>query len=63
MMSDPTDFTPDDVLGFEFDSDPVTGEETDVLTVTFKDGTERKFQGAEADRVRRILANSSPPSA
>jgi hypothetical protein len=27
-MSYPTDFTPDDVLGFEFDSDSVTGERT-----------------------------------
>jgi len=62
-MSDRTDFTPDDVLGFEFDADPVTGEETDVLTVTFHDGTERKFQGVEADKVRQILQNSSPPSA
>ena len=62
-MSDRTDFTPDDVLGFEFDADPVTGEETDVLTVTFTDGTERKFQGAEADWVRQLLQNFSPPSA
>ena len=57
------DFTPDDVLGFEFDADPVTGEKTDVLTVTFKDGTERKFQGADADHVRRILRDYSAPSA
>ena len=42
-MSDQIDFTPDDVLGFEFESDPATGENTGVLTVMFKDGTERKF--------------------
>jgi hypothetical protein len=62
-MSDQIDFTPDDVLGFEFGSDPVTGETTSVLTVMFKDGTERKFAGAEADKVKQILQDYSPPSA
>jgi hypothetical protein len=62
-MSDPTDFTPDDVLGFEFDCDPATGEKTGLLKVTFKDGTERKFKGSEADKVRRILQDYSAPSA
>jgi hypothetical protein len=62
-MSNRTDFTPDDVLGFEFDADPGTGENTGVLTVMFKDGTNRKFEGAEADLVRRILQEYSPPSA
>jgi len=62
-MSDRTDFTPDDVLGFDYDADPRTGENTGVLTVMFKDGTIRKFEGAEADQVRRILQDYSPPSA
>ena len=62
-MSDRTDFTPDDVLGFEYDADPGTGENTGVLTVMFKDGTNRQFEGAEADQVRRILQDYSPPSA
>jgi hypothetical protein len=62
-MSDQIDFTADDVLGFEFSADPVTGETTSVLTVMFKDGTERKFTGAEADDVRQILQDYSPPSA
>ncbi|MGD1096010.1 MAG: hypothetical protein ABSB35_28960 [Bryobacteraceae bacterium] len=62
-MSDPTDFIPDDVLGFEFDSDPVTGEKTGVLTVTFKDGTDRKLEGSEVDKVRRLLQDYSAPSA
>jgi hypothetical protein len=57
------DFTPDDVLGFEFDTDPGTGEKTGVLTVTLKDGTERRFQGSEVDEVRRILQGYSAPSA
>jgi len=35
-MSDRTDFTPDDALGFEFDADPGTGENTGVLTIIFK---------------------------
>ena len=54
-MKDRTDFTPDDVLGFEFDIDPRTAKNTGVITVTFKDGTERKFKGAEADQIREIL--------
>jgi hypothetical protein len=62
-MRDRIDFTPDDVLGFEFGSDPATGGSTGVLTVMLKDGSERKFQGAEADQVRRILEESSPPTA
>ena len=57
------DFTPDDVVGFEFDSDPVTGEKTGGLTVTLKDGTERKFKGSEVDQVRPILEDYSAPSA
>ena len=62
-MADLIDFTPDDVLGFEFGSDPVTGETTGVLTVMFKDGRQRKFTGTEADRVKQILQDYSPPSA
>jgi hypothetical protein len=62
-MSDPTDFTADDVLGFEFDTDPRTGNNTGVITVMFKGGTERKFRGAEVDQVHEILQDSSPPSA
>ncbi len=62
-MSEPVDFTPDDVLGFEFDTDPVSGQNTGALTVMFKDGTERKFRDADAERVRRILQDYSPPSA
>ena len=62
-MNNPTDFTPDDVLGFEFDTDPRTGENTGVLTVTFKDETQRKFTGSEVDKVRQILEEYSPPSA
>jgi hypothetical protein len=57
------DFTPDDVLGFEFNTDPVTGEKTGVLTVTLKDGTERKFKRSEIDQVWPILENYSAPSA
>jgi hypothetical protein len=62
-MSDRTDFTPDDVLGFEFETDAATGENTGVLTVMFKDGTERKFRDAEAEQIRGILEDYAPPSA
>ena len=34
-----------------------------VLTVMFKDGSERKFAGAEAEKVKHILQDYSPPSA
>jgi hypothetical protein len=62
-MSDQIDFTPDDVLGFEFSNDPVTGENNGVLTVMFKDGTERKFTGDEVARVSQILQEYSAPNA
>jgi hypothetical protein len=62
-MSDQINFTPDDVLGFEFGFDPATDQTTGVLTVMFKDGTERKFTGAEAEKVKQILQDYSAPSA
>jgi hypothetical protein len=62
MTAMTADFTPDDVLGFEF-TDPPAGQKTGVLTVTLKDGTERKFEGPEIDEVRRILQDYSAPSA
>ena len=62
-MSDQIDFTPDDVLGFEFSNDPVTGESNSVLTVMFKDGTERKFTGDAIAKVSGILQDYSPPNA
>jgi len=62
-MSDQIDFTPDDVLGFEFSNDPVTGDSNAVLTVMFKDGTERKFTGNEVTKVSQILQEYSPPNA
>jgi len=62
-MSDQIDFTPDDVLGFEFSNDPVTGESNSVLTVMFKDGTERKFTGDAIANVSGILQDYSPPNA
>jgi len=60
-MNDPTDFSTDDVLGFEYETDPATGENTGVLTVTFKDGSQRKFKGAEADKAGQILEDYTPP--
>ena len=62
-MSDQIDFTPDDVLGFEFSNDPVTGESNAVLTVILRDGTERRFTGDATAEVSEILQDSSPPSA
>ena len=62
-MSDQIDFTPDDVLGFEFGNDPVTGESNAVLTVMFMDGTERKFTGDSVAKVSGILQSYSPPNA
>jgi hypothetical protein len=62
-MSDQIDFTPDDVLGFEFSNDPVTGESNAVLTVMFKDGTERTFTGDLVVQVSGILQDYSPPTA
>ncbi len=62
-MSDQIDFTPDDVLGFEFSNDPVTGEGNAVLTVMFRDGTERRFTGDAVTKVSQILQDSSPPNA
>ena len=62
-MSDQIYFTPDDVLGFEFCNDPVTGESNAVLTVMFKDGTERNFTGDGVAKVSRILQDYSPPNA
>jgi hypothetical protein len=62
-MSDQIDFTPDDVLGFEFSNDPVTGEKMTVLTVILKDGAERKFTGESIAKVSAILQDYSPPNA
>ena len=62
-MSDQIDFTPDDVLGFEFCDDPVTAERNTVLTVMFQDGTERKFTGEAVAKVSRMLQDYSPPNA
>ncbi len=62
-MSDQIDFTPDDVLGFEFTNDPVTGENIAVLTVMLKDGTERTFTGDSVAKVSAILQDYSPPNA
>ena len=62
-MSDKIDFTPDDVLGFEFSNDPVTGESNAVLTVMLRDGTERKFTGDSISKVSGILQDYSPPNA
>ena len=62
-VSDQIDFTPDDVLGFEFCDHPVTAESNAVLTVMFKDGTERKFTGDAVAKVSGILQDYSPPNA
>jgi hypothetical protein len=62
-LSDQIDFTPDDVLGFEFGNDPVSGESNAVLTVMLRDGTERKFTGDAVSKVSRILQDYSPPNA
>ena len=62
-MSDQIDFTPDDVLGFEFSNDPVTGESNAVLTVMLRDGTARRFTGDAVAKVSQILQDSSPPNA
>jgi hypothetical protein len=62
-MSDQIDFTPDDVLGFEFSNDPATGESNAVLTVMFRDGTERTFRGDAVAKVSGILQDYSPPNA
>ena len=62
-MSDQFDFTPDDVLGFEFSNDPVTGESNAVLTVVFRDGRERRFTGDAVAKVSQILQDYSPPNA
>ena len=62
-MSDQIDFTADDVLGFEFSDDPVTGESMVVLTIMFKDGTERRFTGDAVAKVSQILQDYSPPNA
>ena len=53
-MSDEIDFTPDDVLGFEFSNGAATGESSAVLTVMFRDGTERKFTGDEVAKMSRL---------
>ena len=62
-MSDQIDFTPDDVLGFEFSNDPVTGESNAVLAVMLRHGTERRFTGDAVTTVSQILKNYSPPNA
>jgi hypothetical protein len=62
-MSDQIDFTPDDVLGFEFGNNPETGESNAVLTVMFRDGTQRKFTGELVAKVSGILQGYSPPNA
>ena len=62
-MSDQIDFTPDDVLGFEFSNDPMTGESNAVLTVMFRDGTERRFTGESVAKASGILQDYSPPNA
>jgi hypothetical protein len=62
-MSDQIDFTPDDVLGFEFSNDLVTGERNALLTVMFKDGTEREFTGDAVAKVSQILQDYPPPNA
>jgi hypothetical protein len=62
-MSDQIDFTPDDVLGFEFSNDPTTGESNTVLTVMFRDGTERRFTGDAVAMVSQVLQDYSPPNA
>jgi hypothetical protein len=62
-MSDQIDFTPDDVLGFEFSNDPMTGESNAVLTVMLRDGTERRFTGDAVAKVSGILQDYSPPNA
>lgn len=62
-MSDQIDFTSDDVLGFEFSNDPVTGESNAGLTVMLRDGTERKFEGDTVAKVSQILQDYSPPNA
>ena len=54
---------PDDVVGFEFSDDPMTGESNAVLTVMFRDGTERRFTGDAIAEVSEILQDSSPPNA
>ena len=62
-MSDQIDFTPDDVLGFEFSNDPMTGESNAVLTVMLRAGTERRFTGDAVAKVSGILQDYSPPNA
>ena len=57
------DFAPDDVLGFEFSNDPVTGENNAVLTVMLRDGTERRFTGDAVAKASEILQDYSPPNA
>lgn len=62
-MSDQIDFTADEVLGFEFSNDPMTGENNALLTVMFRDGTERRYTGDAVAKVSGILQDYSPPNA
>ena len=62
-MSDQIDFTADDVLGFEFSNDPLTGESNAILTLMLRNGTERKFTGDSVAKVTAILQDYSPPNA
>ena len=61
-MNDSADFNSDDVLGWEEETDPTTGEKTGMLRVLLKDGTQREFRDDEIERVRGILEHYMPPT-
>ena len=62
-MSEFLNLDPDDVLGYAPELDPSSGEKTGGMVVVFKDGTERRFEGDELERILPILQHVTPPTA
>ena len=62
-MNELPDFDPDDVLSYSPEVDPSSGETTGGMVVTFKDGTERRFEGDELEQVLPVLQHVTPPTA
>ncbi len=59
-MTAPLPCDPDDILSYE----PADGApETAGIRVFFKDGSERTFEGEDAERIVAVLEHVTPPNA
>ena len=57
------DLDVDEILAIDYSNESTSEKENGAVTVTFKDGTIRTYQGPELAEVLEILKHWTPPTA